>query len=90
MKMLWHGPRLPDAGLVTRWRAWARHRPVPLRNIYAVLIIFVAAAVITPSGDMLTQTLLAGPMIGLYFISIFIAWVFGKKRAPEPAEAATD
>ena len=55
---------------------------------YAVLIIFVAAAVITPSGDMLTQTLLAGPMVGLYFISIFIAWVFGKKRAPEPAEAA--
>jgi len=60
-----------------------------IRNVkYAILIIFVAAAVITPSGDMLTQTLLAGPMIGLYFISIFIAWAFGKKRrAPDPAEA---
>ena len=58
-----------------------------VRNFkYAVLIIFVAAAVITPSGDMLTQTLLAGPMIGLYGISIVIAWLFGKKRVkPEGA-----
>jgi sec-independent protein translocase protein TatC len=47
---------------------------------YAVLIIFVAAAVITPSGDMLTQTLFAVPMIGLYLISILIAWIFGKRR----------
>ena len=33
---------------------------------YALLIIFVAAAVITPSGDMITQTIFAAPMIGLY------------------------
>jgi sec-independent protein translocase protein TatC len=52
---------------------------------YAILVIFVAAAVITPSGDMLTQTLFAVPMIGLYLISIVIAWIFGKKR-PAPAE----
>jgi sec-independent protein translocase protein TatC len=51
-----------------------------VRNIkYAVLIIFVLAAVLTPSGDMLTQTLFAAPMIGLYLISIVIAWLFGKK-----------
>jgi Sec-independent protein secretion pathway component TatC len=42
--------------------------------------------VITPSGDMLTQTLFAAPMIGLYIISIGIAWVFGKRRPKEPAE----
>jgi sec-independent protein translocase protein TatC len=57
---------------------------------YAVLIIFVAAAVITPSGDPMTQTLMAAPMVGLYGISIVIAWLFGKKRAPEPADAAAD
>lgn len=51
------------------------------RNLkYAVLIIFVTAAVITPSGDMMTQSLMAAPMLGLYLISIVIAWVFGKKR----------
>ena len=57
-----------------------------IRNIkYAVLIIFVSAALITPSGDMVTQTLFAVPMIGLYLLSIGIAWIFGKKR-PQPAE----
>jgi sec-independent protein translocase protein TatC len=50
---------------------------------YAILIIFVVAAVITPSGDMLTQTLFALPMVGLYLISIVIAWMFGRKR-PKP------
>jgi sec-independent protein translocase protein TatC len=54
-----------------------------IRHIkYAVLIIFVTAAVITPSGDILTQTLMAAPMIGLYLISIGIAWLFGKKPTP--------
>ena len=52
---------------------------------YAVLIIFVVAAVITPSGDPMTQTLFAAPMIVLYLISIVIAWIFGKKRAAEEA-----
>ena len=47
---------------------------------YALLIIFIAAAVITPSGDMMTQTIFAAPMIGLYLLSIAIAWVFGPKR----------
>jgi sec-independent protein translocase protein TatC len=61
-----------------------------IRNFkYSVLIIFIAAAIITPSGDMLTQTLFAAPMIGLYFISIFIAWAFGKKR-PKQAEPAAE
>jgi sec-independent protein translocase protein TatC len=53
---------------------------------YAILIIFIAAAVITPSGDMLTQTLFALPMIGLYVISIGIAWAFGKRRPTQPVE----
>jgi sec-independent protein translocase protein TatC len=53
---------------------------------YAILIIFIAAAVITPSGDMLTQTLFAAPMIGLYIISIGIAWIFGKRRPKAPVE----
>jgi sec-independent protein translocase protein TatC len=53
---------------------------------YAILIIFIAAAVITPSGDMLTQSLFAMPMIGLYILSIAIAWIFGKRRPKEPVE----
>jgi sec-independent protein translocase protein TatC len=47
---------------------------------YAFLIIFIAAAVITPTGDMMTQAIFAAPMIGLYVLSIIVAWVVGPKR----------
>ena len=46
---------------------------------YAILISFVISAIVTPTPDMVTQTILAVPMIGLYIISILIAWIFGKK-----------
>jgi sec-independent protein translocase protein TatC len=48
---------------------------------YAFLIIFIVAAVITPTGDMMTQTIFAAPMVGLYILSIVVAWVVGPKRA---------
>src|SRR6478672_1000610 len=54
---------------------------------YAFLIIFVVAAVITPTGDMMTQTIFAAPMIGLYLLSILIAWVVGPKRLRAPVES---
>lgn len=58
------------------------------KNIkYAILIIFIIAAVITPTADPVTQSLVAGPMIGLYLISIVIAWVFQKRRPKEPPAA---
>ena len=47
---------------------------------YAVLIIFIIAAVVTPSGDPVNQTIFAAPMIVLYIVSIGVAWLFGKKR----------
>jgi len=47
---------------------------------YAVLVIFIVAAIITPSSDMASQAIVAFPMIGLYIISIGIAWIFGKKK----------
>ena len=47
-------------------------------------IIFVVAAVITPTGDLMTQTIFAAPMIGLYLLSIVIAWIVGPKAPQEP------
>jgi sec-independent protein translocase protein TatC len=47
---------------------------------YAVLIIVIAAAIITPSSDVASQLIVAGPMVVLYILSIGIAWLFGKKR----------
>ena len=48
---------------------------------YAVLIIFILGAVLSPGGDVVSQALMAGPMLVLYGLSILIAWGFGRKRA---------
>ena len=47
---------------------------------YAVLSVFVIAAIITPTPDMFVQSLVAVPMLGLYGLSILIAFIFGKKK----------
>jgi sec-independent protein translocase protein TatC len=64
---------LSKLGIVTaRWM---------IRNFkYAVLAAFVIAAVITPTPDMITQTLVAVPMLALYGLSILIALVVGRSR----------
>jgi sec-independent protein translocase protein TatC len=67
---------LAKMGLVTaRWM---------IRNFkYAVLAVFVIAAVITPTPDIITQSIVAVPMLALYGLSILIALVVarGKERA---------
>lgn len=53
-----------------------------IRNIkYAILVIFIIAAIITPTPDPVGQTLMAAPMIVLYGVSIVIAWLFAKKES---------
>lgn len=47
---------------------------------WAVLLIFILAAVITPTPDIATQSVFALPMIGLYLLGVLIAWIFGRKR----------
>ena len=57
-----------------------------LRNTkYAILIIFILAAVLTPTGDPATLTLMAAPMIVLYGLSIGIAWVVAPRRKDDDA-----
>jgi sec-independent protein translocase protein TatC len=46
----------------------------------AILLIFITAAVVTPTGDPMTLMIFAAPMIGLYTLSIAIAWLVGPKR----------
>jgi sec-independent protein translocase protein TatC len=52
---------------------------------YAVLIIFIVAAVISPGTDMMSQLIMAVPMLALYLISVVIAAVVGKRRTLESA-----
>ena len=54
---------------------------------YAVLVIFVIAAVITPTPDWVTQSIVAIPMLALYGISILIALLVGRGKAKaKPSE----
>lgn len=53
---------------------------------WAVLIIFVLAALVTPTPDVVNLCLFAVPTIGLYLLGVAAAAVFGKKRKlPEDA-----
>ena len=53
---------------------------------FAILVIFIVAAIVTPSGDPYNQTILALPMIGLYLLSIGIAWIFAPVAKKNGAE----
>jgi len=48
---------------------------------YAVLGAFVLAAVLTPTPDIVTQSLLAGPLVLLYLLGVGAAWLFAPRRA---------
>jgi sec-independent protein translocase protein TatC len=53
---------------------------------YAILIIFIAAAILTPSPDVLSQILMAVPLMLLYEISIVVSKFAGRKKVEEPPE----
>lgn len=51
-----------------------------LRNFkYAILIIFIIAAIVTPDASVVPQVIMAGAMVSLYVLSIAVVWIFGKK-----------
>ena len=50
---------------------------------YAILAIFILAAMLTPGPDMASQFLMAGPLLVLYALSIGVAFVFGR---PKPGD----
>jgi sec-independent protein translocase protein TatC len=70
---------LLESTTMRRTRAWA------------VLIILVASAVLTPTGDMLTMSMLALPMVVMYEACIWLAVLHERKeRKLEEAERAAD
>jgi sec-independent protein translocase protein TatC len=52
-----------------------------IRNFkYAVMIIAVIAAVLSPDPGGMGMLMMGGPVIVLYIVSIGLAWIFGKKK----------
>lgn len=56
---------------------------------YAILVIFVVAAILTPP-DVVSQLLMAGPMILLYELSIIVSAVAGPRKKKVVAEAGSE
>jgi sec-independent protein translocase protein TatC len=66
-------------GIVTAGWMW--------RNIrYAILGIFVVAAIVTPTPDILNMCIFAAPMLALYVMSIAIAWIVHPDQRKKRAE----
>lgn len=69
---------LTRLGLVTPKTLWKGFR-------WAVLTAFIVSAVITPSGDPLTQTVVAVPIIVLYALGVLVSYLFRKRDAGQEA-----
>jgi sec-independent protein translocase protein TatC len=51
------------------------------KNIrYAILVIFIISAIITPTPDVLTMCVFAAPMLVLYLLSIGVAYMVHPTR----------
>jgi sec-independent protein translocase protein TatC len=70
---------LARIGLVT-------HRMLIAAWRYAIVVIFVVAAVLTPGPDVASQMLMAAPLLVLYALSIGVAYLVAR---PAPADEST-
>src|ERR1700732_1953195 len=51
------------------------------RNLrYSILVIFIIAAIVTPTADILNMCLFAAPMVVLYALSMGVAWLVNSNR----------
>ena len=57
---------------------------------YAVLVVFIIAAVITPTPDWINQSIVAIPMLALYGLSILIALAVGRGKAKAKARSSEE
>lgn len=69
-------------GLVTPRMLWDAWR-------YAIVAIAILSAVLTPTADAFNMMIFAAPMLGLYFFSILVVWIFGKPRRTDEEVANT-
>lgn len=58
---------LAKLGVVSARQLWSWWR-------YAIVVCFLFAAIATPTPDPVTQSLVGGPMVLLYFVGIGLAW----------------
>ena len=60
-------------GIISAGFMWKNFR-------YSILVIFIIAAIVTPTTDILNMCIFAAPMIALYAVSIGVAWLVHPKQ----------
>lgn len=53
---------------------------------HAFVVCLIAAAVITPTGDVVNLSLMAGPMLACYELGVLLVWLVERRRARNSAE----
>jgi len=79
---------LPVVLSILGWMGLVSSRGLLKFNKYAIVLAFVVGAVLTPSTDPFTQTLLAVPIFTLYNLSILVVWLM--ERAQRKRDAALE
>ena len=69
-------------GIISAGFMWKNFR-------YSILVIFIIAAIVTPTTDILNMCIFAAPMIALYAISIGVAWLVHPKQRKARREKQT-
>jgi sec-independent protein translocase protein TatC len=71
---------LPVLLSVLGWAGLISSRSLLKFDKYALVLAFVIGAILTPSTDPFTQTLLALPLFALYNLSILVVWLIERTR----------
>jgi sec-independent protein translocase protein TatC len=74
---------LSAAGLVRPITLWRFNR-------YAIVLIFIIAAILTPDPTIFSQIMMAVPMCILYNVGVLIAWLAYRRRQAKEAEEGSD
>jgi sec-independent protein translocase protein TatC len=70
-------------GIVSAGWMWRNFR-------YSILVIFIIAAIVTPTTDILNMCIFAAPMVALYALSMVIAWLVHPSRRRARAKAGAE
>ena len=71
---------LPVVLAVMGWLGLVTARGLWKFNKYALILSAVVGGVLTPGPDVLSQVLMAGPLFGLFNVSILLVWMIERAR----------
>jgi sec-independent protein translocase protein TatC len=71
---------LPVVLAVMGWLGLVTARGLWRFNKYALILSAVVGGVLTPGPDVLSQVLMAGPLFGLFNLSILLVWLIERAR----------